>query len=530
MQYKYILGILILLLLPNNIMARQISMYPNGVIIKAVNNPKVYYIENGKKRPIESPNMLTSQFRWQDMIIASPVEVDAIPTGAEMTYGDGSLLSNRGAVYVISDGKRRPIDSPSTFVQKGYKWSNVIAVSDAELAPHPQGDILTTNDRHPNGSLLVRPGGAVFVIKNGQRRYIPSPLIFQARYRWESLIDVSDSYLDTYPQGENEFYPDGLLISSATGVYMMQNNVRQPITSPEVFESYGLNWGQVSRATDFELSIIPEGTALETLKSYRSRVLVSPTGSKDIYVFDDTGALRYIPTSYVFNALQYKADEIITIPTNTLKKYPIGPIMLFQDGSVVSYNGTVYLIANGYKKPIASPEVFLGLGYKWSEVIPLRSYEFVEYPLGETISDINSEAYNVIKVNDGDDIVIDKNGVLEGVKLLGIDAPEKEIFSKKESCFGVESSQALKNFIASKRVKIFKDPIKEDRDDNNRLLRYVYLENNSSTIQEYLLKEGYAKEYTHKGIVYENQALHKSLEQEAKTNQRGLWSSNCNKN
>ncbi|MGA1050495.1 MAG: hypothetical protein ACO3TG_03285, partial [Minisyncoccia bacterium] len=110
-------------------MARQISMYPNGVIIKAVNNPKVYYIENGKKRPIESPNMLTSQFRWQDMIIVSPVEVDVIPTGSEMTYRDGSLLSNRGAVYVISDGKRRPIDSPSTFVQKGYKWNNIIAVS-----------------------------------------------------------------------------------------------------------------------------------------------------------------------------------------------------------------------------------------------------------------------------------------------------------------------------------------------------------------------------------------------------------------
>lgn len=279
MKYTYILGILILLLLPNNIMARQISMYPNGVIIKAVNSPKVYYIENGKKRPIESPNMLTSQFRWQDIIIASPVEVNAILTGAEMTYRDGSLLSNRGAVYVISDGKRRPIDSPSTFVQKGYKWNNIIAVSDAELAPHAQGDILTTADRHPNGSLLVRPGGEVFVIRNGQRRYIPSPLIFQARYRWESLIEVSESYLNTYPQGENEFYPDGLLISSATGVYMMKNNVRQPITSPEVFESYGLNWGQVRRATDFELSIIPTGEAISEIKSYPSRVLISPTGS-----------------------------------------------------------------------------------------------------------------------------------------------------------------------------------------------------------------------------------------------------------
>jgi len=530
MQYTYILGILILLLLPNNIMARQISMYPNGVIIKAVNNPKVYYIENGKKRPIESPNMLTSQFRWQDMIIVSPVEVDVIPTGSEMTYRDGSLLSNRGAVYVISDGKRRQIDSPSTFVQKGYKWNNIIAVSDAELAPHAQGDILTTSDRHPNGSLLVRPGGSVFVIKNGQRRYIPSPLIFQARYRWESLIDVSESYLNNYPQGENEFYPDGLLIASATGVYMMQNNVRQPITSPEVFESYGLNWGQVRRATDFELSIIPVGGAISEIKSYPSRVLISPTGSGAVYVVDTTGLLRYIPSPFIFNKLNYKWDEIINIPANTLNKYPKGENMLFPNGTVVSYNGTVYLIANGYKKPIGNPEVFLGLGYKWTDIISSRFNEFAQYPLGAIITDVNSELYNIISVNDGDDITVNLNGRIEGVKLLGVDAPELDsLMSSSNYCYGVEAYQALKNLVASNRVKLVKDPVKEDRDDYNRLLRYVYLEDGRFA-QEYLIKEGYAKEYTYKGAFYQNQAKHKALEQEAKNNNKGLWATSCNKN
>jgi hypothetical protein len=35
-----------------------------------------------------------------------------------MTYRDGSLLSNGGAVYVISDGQRLPIESANTFLQK----------------------------------------------------------------------------------------------------------------------------------------------------------------------------------------------------------------------------------------------------------------------------------------------------------------------------------------------------------------------------------------------------------------------------
>ena len=90
--------------------------FPNGILLKSNNNPKVYYIENGTRRPIESPNMLRSQFRWEDLVISTSVEVDAIPMGPQMTYRDGSLLSNRGAVYVISDGARRPIESAGTFI------------------------------------------------------------------------------------------------------------------------------------------------------------------------------------------------------------------------------------------------------------------------------------------------------------------------------------------------------------------------------------------------------------------------------
>lgn len=174
--------------------------------------------------------------------------------------------------------------------------------------------------------------------------------------------------------------------------------------------------------------------------------------------------------------------------------------------------------------------MFLGLGYKWTDIIPLRFNEFVQYPLGATITDVNSELYNIISVNDGDDITVNLNGRIEGVKLLGIDAPEIDSFiSSTNYCYGVESYQAVKNLIASNKISLVKDPVKEDRDDDNRLLRYVYLEDGRS-IQEYLLKEGYAKEYTHKGIFYQSQANYKSLEQEAKVNKNGLWSTSCNQN
>ncbi len=387
LSYSIITLICLLTLIPSTSWANVI--FPNGILIKSTDDPKVYYVEDGEKRPIESPNMLRSQFRWEDVVVTTPMEIEALPTGAEMTYRDGSLLSNRGVVYVISDGQRRPIDSPSTFLQKGYKWSNVIAVSDAELAPHSQGAVLTTASNHPNGSLLMRPGGEVFVIREGQRRYIPSPLIFEARYRWESLIEVSDSYLNTYTQGVNEFYPDGLLISSASGVYIMQNNVRRPITSPEVFESYGLNWGQVRRATDFELSIIPVSGEFNSVKRYREGSLIM-ADSGEVYRVNNIGNLQYIPSPRIFVNQGYNWSEVLRLPARVINRYSQAPRIGFRDNTLISFNGGVFLIENGLRRAIPSPAIFNARGFSWNNVIAVSQDEFNTNGMGSALSDIQA--------------------------------------------------------------------------------------------------------------------------------------------
>jgi len=94
---------------------------PNGLLVKSINDPKVYYIENGLKRHIESPQMLISQFRWEDLVVTTQTDLDSIPTGSKMQFREGSLLAYGGTVYVVSNTYRRPIDSGETFLGKGYK-------------------------------------------------------------------------------------------------------------------------------------------------------------------------------------------------------------------------------------------------------------------------------------------------------------------------------------------------------------------------------------------------------------------------
>ncbi|MBU1922243.1 hypothetical protein KKD84_03380, partial [Patescibacteria group bacterium] len=43
-------------------------------------------------------------------------------------------------VYVVSDGFRRPIPSAEVFEGLGYKWGNVIEISEKAMSLHPLGD------------------------------------------------------------------------------------------------------------------------------------------------------------------------------------------------------------------------------------------------------------------------------------------------------------------------------------------------------------------------------------------------------
>lgn len=365
------------------------SAMPNGLLVRAINDPKVYYIENNQKRHIESPQMLESQFRWDDVVVTAPADLAAVATGPKMTFRDGSLLAFNGTVFVIADGKRRPIESADVFLSKGYKWSNVLSVSGQEISPHPEGSKLRAASDYPDGTLLMAPGGRMYVIEEGRRRYIPSPLIFEARYRWDSAIAVAQSVIDSYPKGSDIFYPDGLLISSATGVYLMDNNRRRPIHSPEIFESYGLNWSKVRRATDFELSIIPRGSAFSQVKTYANNTLLSPDNSPAIYRVVD-GNLQYVPSAQVFESYGYNWGDILTLPSRVTNKYSKRGTLGFKDGTLISYGGGVYLIEAGKRRPIPSPQIFTARGFQWGSVRNVSEGEFRLHAQGASLGDVST--------------------------------------------------------------------------------------------------------------------------------------------
>lgn len=120
------------------------SVYPAGALLQNNITGGIYYIESSLKQAVVSKEIMKTNFPNKKIIPVSPEELDKYLTGKPVKFKDGELITVPGdpAVYVISNGMRRPIASGKVFEDLGYKWDNVINTTQQAVEIHPLGDIL----------------------------------------------------------------------------------------------------------------------------------------------------------------------------------------------------------------------------------------------------------------------------------------------------------------------------------------------------------------------------------------------------
>jgi len=127
----------------------------------------------------------------------------------------------------------------------------------------------------------------------------------------------------------------------------------------------------------------------------------------------------------------------------------------------------------------------------------------------------------VVSFSDCDTIVVDMNGVKERIRLIGIDTPEKNHPEKPVQCFSQAASDFTKDLIGRNRVRLEADPTNDNRDRYDRLLRYVYLPDNTLVNAE-VVKQGYGFAYT--SFPFQKMDEFRAFERQARENSLGLWS------
>jgi len=143
--------------------------------------------------------------------------------------------------------------------------------------------------------------------------------------------------------------------------------------------------------------------------------------------------------------------------------------------------------------------------------------------------EIPDGAVKVYSVIDGDTFRYRKeDGSLQSVRLLGVDAPESNTARYRSTeCFWKEAKNYLTNLIKNQYVTLEFDSNSAQSDAYGRMLAYVYLD--WKLVNESLISEWYAKEYTYK-TDYTHQSKFKQAEENAKRSEKWLRSSSiCGK-
>ncbi len=140
--------------------------------------------------------------------------------------------------------------------------------------------------------------------------------------------------------------------------------------------------------------------------------------------------------------------------------------------------------------------------------------------------DHNIRTVKLVRVVDGDTLIVNILNKEEKIRLIGMDAPESVKPNSPVECFGVEASLYLADILGGKELHFVQDSSQDTRDKYGRLLGYIFI--GEENLAEKMIADGYAYEYTYDNP-YRYQRNFRTAERIARREERGLWSPDvCN--
>jgi micrococcal nuclease len=129
----------------------------------------------------------------------------------------------------------------------------------------------------------------------------------------------------------------------------------------------------------------------------------------------------------------------------------------------------------------------------------------------------------LIHMVDPDTLVVQENGELKTVQLIGVDAPEKTGRAKTPQCYDDEAlRQSAAIFAKTRQLSLATDGKAGEKDQYGRLLRYVYLAD-GTLYNQLLIKKGLAKESNPNNADYKFKNAFSKEQADAAAKANGIW-------
>jgi hypothetical protein len=179
--------------------------FREGVLLKSASSGTIYTIEAGKRRKVLSEQALNALgYQRSDALIVSSSLLSPIPSGSAIALKsllvDGSIVRHSdGGIWRLEDGKKRSFPTWEVYLSWGYDSSSFAQFPDAEMSTIPTGAQITFRD----GTLLRGTvGEPVYVVEHQKKRLFPSmDVLLEYGYETDDILLVPDSQLSLIAAG-----------------------------------------------------------------------------------------------------------------------------------------------------------------------------------------------------------------------------------------------------------------------------------------------------------------------------------------
>lgn len=243
------------------------KVYADGSILKLANNPGIWLIEGGVKRPFLNYSSFISRFSENQIIETSPEILNAYPEGQGIKFPDYSIVRTPDeTIYLLAGKEKRPFESFMSFRTIGFHESEIEEATQADLANYKVGQTITAKSTYVTGALLQdTTTGGVYYVENGTKAPLLDRVFLETKYKDLDIVRVSPEILDAYLKVDPVLFPDGSLLKSNSfpAVYLISEGKKKAFTNGEIFNELGYKFSNVISVSSQVLYHYPLGDPIQ---------------------------------------------------------------------------------------------------------------------------------------------------------------------------------------------------------------------------------------------------------------------------
>jgi hypothetical protein len=219
-------------------------LYPDGSIIQADGDPRVWLINGGQKRHFASWSAFVSRFRREQIVTVAAAELDKYPTGDEIKFANYSLVQTPDKkIYLLVDQEKRPFASAAVFKKIGFNPAELESAAAEDLAAYRLGKTITATSTYVTGVLMQdKKTNDIYYVESGVRALVDK-ILLPLKFVGQKIIKKTTKQLAAYATTTPVLLDEGTLVRTDNfpAVYLISGGKKRPFADDTVFAKLNYN-------------------------------------------------------------------------------------------------------------------------------------------------------------------------------------------------------------------------------------------------------------------------------------------------